>query len=446
MRFWVGCLCLAGLAAYLPSGQGFAAGFALRETSATGQGNAFAGATASAEDISFMANNPAGLTRHPGQNFSATATAIVAKAEFSKSLATLNGGGTISGSNGGKDAAVDSLVPAVYYAHQLSPEWFAGVSLTVPFGLASKYDPTWVGRYYSIKSDLRTFNFNPVVAYKATPELSIGGGVQVAYTRGKLTNAVDFGTVNSVLSLGVGGATPGAVDGFAELEGDDLAFGYNLGALYEFRPGTRIGLAYRSEIHHRLKGEERFFNSSVGNTISGLTGAFKNTVANVDLTLPESVSAGIHHELTPQLAVMAEVAWTAWSRVRELRVKFDNSSQSDDVTASHWRDTMFYAVGLTYKPDDTWTWRTGLAFDKSPIPDAYRTPRIPDEDRFWVSFGGRYQITSKSYFDFGYTHLFFKDASLLLSTSGTGNSTRGNLRGSYEVGVDVLAVQYHLAF
>ena len=46
-----------------------ASGFAVRETSATGQGNAFAGATASAEDISFMVNNPAGLTRHPGRNF-----------------------------------------------------------------------------------------------------------------------------------------------------------------------------------------------------------------------------------------------------------------------------------------------------------------------------------------------------------------------------------------
>lgn len=254
-----------------------ASGFALRETSATGQGNAFAGATASAEDISFMVNNPAGLTRHPGENFSGTMTAIVSKATFAKTSATLYGGGNISGNNGGADAAMDSLVPAVYYAREISPDVYAGLSLTVPYGLISKYDPTWVGRYYGIKSDIKTFNFNPVVAYKATPQLSIGGGVQIAYTRGMLTNAIDFGTINTLQSLGVGGATPGAVDGFGEMEGDDIGFGYNLGILYEFRPGTRAGIAYRSEIHQKLDGEERFYNGSIGNTISGLTGAFKNT-------------------------------------------------------------------------------------------------------------------------------------------------------------------------
>ncbi len=50
----------------LLAGQATAAAFFLKEQGATGQGNAFAGATAGAEDITYMFWNPAGSTRHDG--------------------------------------------------------------------------------------------------------------------------------------------------------------------------------------------------------------------------------------------------------------------------------------------------------------------------------------------------------------------------------------------
>ena len=46
-----------------------AAGFHLREQSASAQGNAYAGATAGAENISYTYFNAAGLTQHQGTNF-----------------------------------------------------------------------------------------------------------------------------------------------------------------------------------------------------------------------------------------------------------------------------------------------------------------------------------------------------------------------------------------
>lgn len=439
---------VAGLAALLaPSGAASASGFALRETSATGQGNAFAGATASAEDISFMVNNPAGLTRHPGENFNATATAIIPKGHFTKSGATLIGGGTTSGSDGGGDIGPDSVAPAVYYARQLSPEVFLGASVTAPFGLVSKYDPIWVGRYHAIKSDIRTFSFNPVVAYKVSPQLSVGGGVQIAYTRGILSSAVDFGTIDAVNFAGAFGGTPGASDGTGTSEGDDLALGYNLGVLYEIQSGTRVGAAYRSKLHNRLDGAANFNNGTIGNAISSASGAFVTSGIKAEINLPETFSVGVHHEISPRLAVMAEVAWTAWSRLEELRIQYDNSAQSDDVIKSNWKNSMFYAAGATYKANDKWTLRTGIAMDKTPVPDATRTPRVPDEDRFWISFGARYEISPNSSFDFGYTHMFFKDASLNLSTAAdSNNNLRGNLRGHYDLSADVFAVQYRVLF
>ena len=82
-----------------------------------------------------------------------------------------------------------------------------------------------------------------MVAYKVTPALSLGGGVRIAYTRGVLSNAIDYGTLDAlpVASGGFGGANGGNPthdDGIATIEGDDLALGYNLGILYDIAPGT----------------------------------------------------------------------------------------------------------------------------------------------------------------------------------------------------------------
>jgi long-chain fatty acid transport protein len=435
----------AGLLA-VPGGA-WASGFALREFGAAGQGNAFAGATAAAEDISFMAFNPAGLTRHAGESFAAGATVILPRAEFTPSGATTVLGGAIGGGNGGDDAAPDTVVPALFYARQLSPDWFAGASVTAPYGLVTDYEHGWVGRYHALKSDIRSINFNPVLAYKVTPSLSVAGGVQVAYSRGIMSNAIDFGTLDAVSFGGAFGGTPAASDGTSTAEGDDLALGFNLGVLFELQAGTRIGLAYRSKLHNRLDGAASFNNGAVGDAIAAATGAFVQTGMQAEINLPETASVGIYHEVSDRLAIMAEAAWTAWSRLRELRLTFDNAAQSDNVITSNWEDTWFLAVGATWRANDRWVLRTGVAYDQSPARDTWRTPRVPDEDRLWLSFGASYRVYPGASLDIGYTRLFLDDAAIgLSSTADPNNAFRGNLSGHVDLSVDILAVQYRMQF
>ena len=57
-------LTLTAVGTVLVCSDALASGFNLKEQSAAAQGNAFAGATAGAEDISYSFFNPAGLTRH----------------------------------------------------------------------------------------------------------------------------------------------------------------------------------------------------------------------------------------------------------------------------------------------------------------------------------------------------------------------------------------------
>jgi long-chain fatty acid transport protein len=93
-----------------------------------------------------------------------------------------------------------------------------------------------------------------------------------------------------------------------------------------------------------------------------------------------------------------------------------------------------------------WTLRGGVALDQDPIPDSRRTPRIPTDDRYWLSFGAGYLPCANLAIDFGYTHVFMKDASIDLSASRPGNQFRGNFAAHAQGEVDILALQARWVF
>ncbi len=226
----------------------------------------------------------------------------------------------------------------------------------------------------------------------------------------------------------------------------DTPFGYNVGILYQIDKGTRVGASYRSKISTDLDGDANFKNGAVGDLISDVTGAFVDTGVTAKIDFPEMASVGIYHDLTPRWAIMAEAAWTRWSRIKELRVKFDNPAQPDSVIPSDWEDSWFFSIGATYRHSSRLALRFGLAYDQTPVPDSTRTPRVPDEDRTWVSVGLQYALGKTTVLDIGYTHMFLPDAKIDLSAAEPDNALRGNLAGSSEASADIFAAQLRFKF
>jgi long-chain fatty acid transport protein len=429
------------------AGQALAAGFAIKEQSGAALGNAFAGATAGAEDISYMFFNPAGLTRHSGSQVLGIASYIAPQAEFSGGSASTVLTTPISGGNGGDDIANNALVPVFYAMWDVNPDLKLGLGINAPWGLVTDYDGDWIGRYHAERSELHTINVNPAVAYKLHDMISIGAGLQAQYIDVSLSQAIDFGSIDQALFAGAFGGVPGGSDGRGKVKGDDIGFGYTLGVLFEPWESTRVGLGYRSMVAHELEGDGTFDpGGPVGAGISGFTGQFVNTGVKASVKLPETVSFGFHQDIDNQWSVMGEASWTHWSRFRELRIRFDNPSQADSVTDESWENQWFVAAGVTYRPDQDWTIRAGVAFDESPIPDRTRTPRIAGEDRTWIAVGAGYEPFENMKIEFGYTHIFVDDSTLDLTASGIGNTFRGNLAGEYEGSIDILTLQGSLKF
>ncbi|MEJ2480463.1 MAG: outer membrane protein transport protein, partial [Acidihalobacter sp.] len=231
-----------------------------------------------------------------------------------------------------------------------------------------------------------------------------------------------------------------SIDGMARVKGHDWAVGWNAGLLWRVNPSTKVGLSYRSAVDHKLKGSVDYSNIPAALSTQA---QLADTKAQASLDLPATANLGISHAFTPQWTMTAGLLWTQWSRFHELRVTKSNG-QPDIVTTENWKDTLRYAVGASYKQNARLTWRAGLAFDPTPVPDAqHRTARLPDSDRTWLSLGLGYHVSKKSTVDVGYTHIWFNKVKIDNTTEGTYKNT---LTGSYTGSVDILGVQYSYRF
>ena len=440
MRVVIGAVAMAAISAVLAVAPAMGAGFAIKEQSSTALGNAFAGATAGAEDPSYMFFNPAALGRLEGNQVQLAVNGIVTKLELKDADASTSFGTPITGSDSDSDVAHDIAIPAFYAMTSPTERLRFGVGINVPFGLGTEYNDGWVGRYQAIESTFETVNINPVVAYKATPWLSLAAGAQIQYAEAELSNAIDFGTIGAL--NGVPGSVPTQQDGQARVKGDGWAYGYNLGLLVEPLEGTRIGLAYRSKIDMTFEGNSRFRldNAGIGATLKAATGAFANTGAETKFEFPPMASIGVHQAIGEDFAVMAEAQWTGWSTLDELIIKFDNPAQPDNVSEYQWNDSWFFALGGTWAATDRLKLRLGAAFDQSPVRNRYRSPRVPDSDRYWLAAGLGWQIRDNLSLDLGYTHIFLDDADVHQRGTDEGSTLRGNLDASYESRIDIVTL------
>ncbi len=159
------------------------------------------------------------------------------------------------------------------------------------------------------------------------------------------------------------------------------------------------------------------------------------------MTLPDSLSFSIAHKANSKLELLADVTWTGWSTFDELLITEVDGVTEVTSTPEEWEDVVRVSVGANYKYNDKLTLRTGVAFDEEPIPSPQlRTPRIPGNDRTWVSVGAGYKVNKHMSLDFGYSHLFLNNTPIDHTADGY------NLRGVYESDVDILSAQLNYKF
>ncbi len=393
------------------AGSASAAGFALQNQNGAGTGYAYAGSAAVAEDASTIYFNPAGmLYLSEGHHLTGALTVLDQSLEFS------NKGTSYPGTNGG-DAGGGSLVPAGYWAMSLSKDIRVGVGISPTFGNATEWDDTFAGRIQGVYSEIKAININPSAAFKVNDIVSFGFGV----------NYVDF-------EADLRGIAPVAgAERKNMLAGDDSAWGWNAGALFQISSATRLGVMYRSSIDLDVEGDL---------SIAGLG----SQPAKVAIELPESFSLALAHQVNDKLQLLADYTWTGWGSIPRLRVTSGASGALLTNEELGFKDSYRVGGGMQHQYTDELRLRAGVAYDQSPVRSAAdRTVRLPDSDRTWLAFGMNYKLNKQTSIDAGYAHLFFDKEGIDRQTV-PGVPAFGSVRGTFDTSVNIFSVQLNHAF
>jgi long-chain fatty acid transport protein len=463
-----GLAAAVGSAALLAAGHAglaYGSAFALQEQSGSGLGNAFAGGAATAEDASTIFTNPAGMSRLTNMQVVGAGSLICLQAKFSDN-GSLPAAFQSLGGNGG-DAGSCNVVPALYLAAPINSQWSVGIGANVPFGLKTEYDSDWIGRFQAVKSKIETINVNPAVSFKASDMVTIGGGANYQHLKAELTSRVNYaGAIGlAAQQAAAAGQIPAAAitpiltaysgaQSDAKITGNDGAWGWNIGVLVNIDPQTRFGASYRSTIKYDVSGSAEFSNPAVpalpaslapvaGALANAVNGVLANGDVKVPLKLPDTANVSIFRQIDSKWDVMADVQYTGWSTVQNLTIVRSTGAVLS-TTPENFRDTWRASIGANYHYSDQWMFRGGLAFDQSPVRDAQRTPRLPDNDRTWISFGAQYKFSPQLLLDAGYTYIFVKDPSMNQNAGST--PTFGLISGTYKNNVNIVAAQVTYTF
>ena len=390
------------------SGAASAAAFQLLEQNASGLGVAYAGSAAVADNASTVFYNPAGLSQLGGFQVSAGVVGVGPSYQFRDGNTT--GTGVFAGVSGGDGGNAGSwaAVPNGYFSWQLSPQLYLGFGISSPFGLSTEYDSNWIGRYQSVKSEIRTVNYNPSLAYRVNDTVSLGFGLDYQRIYAEMTSATPLGNYG--------------------VTGNDTAWGWNAGALFTLSPAMRVGISYRSAINYTLSGTRTLGAAS--------------TPATADVKLPDTLILSVWQQVSDRWEAMGDLSYTRWKSFDSLNVQYAGGT---DVQSFDYRNSWRFAWGAAYQTTDTTKLKFGIAYDRTPIADAYRSARVPDNSRLWLSIGGQWNAGSYGKVDLGYAYLYVRDPSISQTTS-YGPAGSVTLNGQYDVSAHILGMQYSVGF
>jgi len=457
-----------------------AGSFSLNEQSVSGLGTAYAGGAAQAEDASTLFFNPAGIVLLDQSELQFGGHVLVPSATFTNQGSRYNLPGTpfnglpITGGNDG-DAGVTHVLPNLYLTQPVfrnSPygDLTLGIGVTVPFGLETDYSPGWVGRYEALRAKLTTFDLQPTIAYRIWNRVSLGAGLDIQYVSARLSQAIDFGLAAqgplsqffAALPPFLAGPThlaylnagffPGGRDGVSEVTGNDWSVGFTVGGLVEYLKGNdesffqdgRFGVSFRSAIDHTIEGHADFrevpaitaLGAPVQFPVPGLfQDLFFNQGATAQLDLPSILRLSVYQRFERQFALMGDITWTEWSRLQRVPIVFQNAATPSNILPVNYDDTVRCSAGFEWYANKDWTLRLGFAYDETPIQSPqFGTPRIPDNNRYFLGAGFRWSPTHFMDVDFGYAHLFVEEQRVDFT-----DSQGHELRGKFDISVDIVS-------
>lgn len=403
------------------SGVTHAAGFQLAEYSATGLGRAYAGEAAMADNAGAQWRNPAMLTYLEGTQVSVGAIYVDPNIDIDGTSTSLGGVTTPSSAN---DFAHSAVIPNFYVSHKYSEKLAIGFAAGTNYGMETDLGTDFGGANHGNEASVISMELNLNAAYQVLDNVSVGGGIRYVMAEGS------FGAV-AASAFAPAGVQKG--DTLKYMEGDDTAWGWQVGTAWQINENNRLGFTYKSEVDLTLEGHAK---GAAFDGVAAVVGTVKPQYnGSMELALPATAELASFHQLTDTVAIHASVNWTNWSSFKELVADIPEfgPARTQDIKEENWEDNYRFAIGTTYQVTPKLALRSGIAYDTSAVSEEHRTATIPETDRTWLSIGAGYQWSEQLSLDAGFTYILAKDAKMLEDDAASapfGGSFEGEVSGS----------------
>jgi len=299
-------------------------------------------------------------------------------------------------------------VPYFYTGYKLNDRVGLGLAFNYPYGLETEWDTDWPGRFYAVKTELRTAFLTPSASIKVCDHFSLGAGLQIVRGDAELQRSIYVPPVRSEI--------------WTEIEGGDNAGGYMLSAMIVPIKNWSIGVIYRSEVILELEGKAKYWDVP-----APVAPAFQSSRVDLKLRLPATVSVGVSTTMIPKLTLSLDYLWTRWSSYDSLNFLYEKAPgkgvPGNVYVPKEWHDDYSIRFGAEYQVNPSWIVRGSYVYDRSPIDDKYRDPSLPTNDRHLFSLGLGYNWKNFGC-DFAYTYLHMEDGKTSLVTP--------TLKGTYK--------------
>jgi long-chain fatty acid transport protein len=330
-------------------------GFALpdQDAFATARGEAV---VATADNPSAIYYNPAGITQLGGHNLRAGAYLLDYHTTFKSPT-----GQTYDEQDN------FAAIPRFFYTFSPTnlPLSF-GLGVYSPFGGKMSWPQDTGFRSVALNGKLTYITFNPVVAWKILPSLSVAAGPMINY--------VDLNMQQGLL----GSTRP---PNYFQFKGDGWSAGANAGVLWQPLEQLSLGAMFRSPAKVTLDGQ----------TEAQLRPPSAFSPARMDLTFPMSVVSGVSWRPTPKWNLEFDASYTDWSSFGATTIYQSNPSRvaphSTIPVTLDWQASWMYEFGVTRYFDNGWHTSAGYCFSENSVPNDYYTPLAADMDRHFFSVG-----------------------------------------------------------
>lgn len=417
-------LTLGALGTVVTTGEAYASGFALPDSSAAGIATTNA-VVANPELLGAITYNAAAMGFHDSSSVSLGG--FVIGPSFSVT--------TASGKHD-SNSADWTLLPNFQAAIKIADQWRLGLGVNVPYGLETRWpygtfpllsQEAKVGPYtlptgnHPTTSKLEVLDFVPTLAYRVNKDLSLAVGMDVYWAK---TAQLD--------------------SNLAALSGDGTGLGFNLSAMYRINAWT-LGASFHSASTVDLKGDYTPLNPAM----VALKLVKPGQAASLDLNLPWRLQLGARYAISPTLAAEFDWSYTGWSRFKELEVYGKEDGALIFADSNYWHDASAYRLGLTWQVLPQTQLRFGYTYDQAAQGDRFFSARVPDTDRHAFGIGLAQNLGNGFLVEASYMYVMGKDRdfySTVPYTKTSGVNGTAAINGDYEMSAHLIGIEISKTF